>query len=218
MLEKILHLFSPENQILLSKSLLNCHSKGVHYFVLHEYKDGRVLRMFLCEPDHELWKNNCEVTLSEPHELSVAIHPHHVDIEITPVFGYLWNLEFRKKKHHAFQKGQMKFKKFRWSSQISTGNGGFEYLGEQYLILEKFRMLHPDKKFKMKSNELHTVYVTKWQTAAWLVDEKPASSGYDSVNYSNADLTKWTPEGLYQKPLWEDIVEKMKLIGVNLKN
>ncbi len=53
-------------------NILNCHVKGVHSFPI-SYHNNLYRRIFYADVDHELWSEN---------PLSVAIHPHHVDIKI----------------------------------------------------------------------------------------------------------------------------------------
>lgn len=206
-----------DNPILLEKSLLNCHVTGVHSLVLDQDESGYLTRMFIADKDHLLWHNGCGQTYKGWMPLSVAIHPHHTDIEIFPVFGYLWNVEFSRKKHKAYKQGQLSINRYSWRSEILGEGGKFRKSGSEILVLDKFRTLHCGFSYKMKSGALHTVYVTKGQVAAWVIKESEPADDYDHYNYSNADLTKWKPDGLYQKPTLDDIEELLKMIHLKFQ-
>lgn len=206
--------FNKENPH-LSKSLLNCHTVGVHSFVLNE-KDGLLTRMFVAMPEHQLWKNHCGIMTKEWHPLSIGIHPHHVDIEIYPIWGLLWNVEFSLKKNKGYNPNDCLLDAYKWTSEILGGNSGFKWCGEKILQLAEHRLMTWNRKYKMTSEQLHTVYVTKGQTAAWIIQESSASKAYDAITYSNTDLSKWTAEGLYQKPSIEEISEILQEIDIKL--
>lgn len=214
-LKKFSHLFSLKNPYLLKKSLLNCHVQGLHSFVL-DARGDYLTRMFVTSPNHLLWKNHCGMMTKEWHPLSVAIHPHHVDIEIYPIFGLLWNVEFKVKKNKGENPNDCLLDAFKWESEILSGNGGFKWCGEKVLQLQQHRSMMWRRKYSMRADDLHTVYVTKGQTSAWIIQEKVATGKYDGITYSNADLTQWTPEGLYQKPTKDQIVEIFKEIEIDL--
>jgi len=174
------------------KNLLNCHCIGVHSFPI-SYEEGLYRRIFYADINHVLYK-----------PIEIAIHPHHVDVKITVLEGTLYNLLYVKNDFGGC------FKKFQYNSQILNGNGGFEYLGEERLVLLSNKSYSLKEGFSMKSNELHTVQVEKDKVCVWLVEESYGSKEYNSINYSHNDLTKWTPGGLY---IEVDNEVKMKYIG-----
>ena len=59
----------------------------------------------------------------------------------------------------------------------------------------------PGDRLKMRSDELHTVYVEKGQPASWFIYESAPTGPYDGITYSNHDLTEWRACNLYQKPV-----------------
>jgi hypothetical protein len=214
-LKNFSHLFSLENPYLFEKSLLNCHVQGVHSFILDAYGDY-LTRMFVTSGDHLLWKNHCGMMTKEWSPLSVAIHPNHVDIEIYPIFGLLWNVEFKVKKNKGENPNDCLLDAFKWKSEILSGKGGFKWCGEKTLQLQEHRSMMWRRKYSMRADDLHTVYVTRGQTSAWIIVEKVATRKYDGICYSNVDLTQWTPDGLYQKPTKDQIVEIFKEIEIGL--
>lgn len=213
-LKKFSHLFSLENPY-VERSLLNCHTQGVHSFIL-DAKGDYLTRMFVAAPEHLLWQNHCGMMKKQWHPLSIAIHPHHVDIEIFPIFGLLWNVEFEIKKNKGFNQNDCMLDAFKWKSEILSGSGGFQWCGEKTLCLREHRSLLVRRKYYMKANDLHTVYVTKGQPAAWIIQEKVATRPYDGICYSNVDLTQWSATGLYRKPALEQISDILKEIDIEL--
>lgn len=206
-----------DNQFLLNESLMNCHVPGVHSLILDKDDNGFYTRMFITDRDHTLWKNQCGITNKKWDDLSVAIHPHHCDIEIYVIRGIFWNVEFSLKTKRGVEKDEVELGRWEWVSEIkNTGKGGFEPFGTQKLVKTNVRYL-PEKQFhKMKSDELHTVFISKGQICAWIIQESEASVPNTGTCYSNADLSKWTPEGLYQKPTLDDLNEIITPLNIEL--
>jgi hypothetical protein len=164
--------------------LKNCHVNGVHSIVVRKYQEG-LLRVFYTTPDHGLWKN-------QPGEvMSVAIHSHHCDLALVPLFGAVHSLVFKKTTRGMFMNG------YRFRSHIGTGSGSFERVAGAGLELVSRGVLCRGQSAVMRAADLHTVYVSKGSRAAWLVCEGREDPAYDSVCYTNADLGSWTPNGLY---------------------
>ena len=165
------------------KSLLDCHSKGLHSFPV-SFDNGLYKRIFYAEPSHLLWK-------IEP--IEIAIHPHHVDIKITVLDGTLYNCLYEKDEN-----GQV-FNTYQWDSVILNGKGGFRLLGSDKLYLTSKNGYTVGETIFMKACELHTVFVEKGNKCAWLIEEEIPTCEYFPINYSNSDLTKWTSKGLYRE-------------------
>lgn len=165
------------------KNLLNCHSVGLHSFPI-SFENDLYRRIFYAEEFHSLWKEN---------PLEIAIHPHHVDITITVLDGVLYNCLYKKS-----DAGQQ-FNSFIWDSVIMNGIGGFKYLGDENLSLIHKKPYSKGESFSMVACELHTVFIEQGKKCVWLVEEKIPSCDYFPVNYSNHDLSNWTPEGLYKE-------------------
>ena len=66
------------------------------FMVLFLRRKGYLTRMFVTTPDHVLHENDCEGHDSEWQPLSLAVHPHRIDIEIHVVTGEIWKMEFEK--------------------------------------------------------------------------------------------------------------------------
>lgn len=161
------------------KNLLNCHTFGLHSFPI-SFENGLYKRVFYADHGHCMWR---------PFE--IAIHPHHVDIKITVLDGSLLNPLFE------VDKNGQSLNKYRWSSHILNGKGGFEYLGQENIVqLSNDRHKAGDTVI-MKACELHTVQVDHGKSCIWLIEEEVPTCEYFPINYSPHDLTKWSSDGLY---------------------
>jgi len=162
------------------KNLLNCHCIGLHSFPI-SLENGLYKRIFYADTNHELWEH-----------IKIAIHPHHVDIKITVLEGELFNPTYK-------VGGNFPFNKFKWNSHILNGNGGFEYLGSENLYQSSNYSYRNGESVTMKACELHTVQIKQGKVCVWMIEESVPTCEYFPVNYSLIDLTKWTPEGLYNE-------------------
>lgn len=73
--------FTKDNNLIFEKALKNCHVTGLHGIVFNQEGDY-LRRMFIADEDHVLWYNSCSRELPNWDPLSLAIHPHRIDIEI----------------------------------------------------------------------------------------------------------------------------------------
>lgn len=162
---------------------MNCHSVGLHSFPV-SFENNLYRRIFYAAKNHNLWKVD---------PLEVAIHPHHVDIRITVLDGILHNCLYKKDDNGSA------FFSFVWDSVILNGKGGFKAIGEEKLSLVSQTPHKKGQQIIMKACELHTVFISKGKKAVWLVEEYIPTCDYFPINYSNWDLTKWNPEGLYME-------------------
>lgn len=175
------------------KNLLNCHCIGLHSFPIELTEEGLYKRIFYADTNHELYK-----------PIELAIHPHHVDIKITVLWGQLFNPIYK-----VVDEGEL-FSKFLWNSHILNGNGGFEFIGMQCLDNISNKKYNAGESTIMKACELHTVYVQKGKKCVWMIEESKPTCDYFPINYSKKDLTKWNPDGLYIEC---DEYTKQKYIG-----
>jgi len=166
------------------KNLLHCHSKNLHSFPI-SFLDGMYKRVFYATEEHNLWKVD---------PLEIAIHPHHVDIKITVLYGTLFNIVYAETSGGAISE---LFKTFKWNSHIQNGNGGFEAVGEAELLCIRMDEIKAGQSVTMKACELHTVFVEQGKKCVWLIEETRPTCDYFPINYSNVDLSQWTPDGLY---------------------
>lgn len=198
--------------LLFERSLLNCHTKGLHSFIFEENK-GFLTRLFVTDSSHDLWKNHCGLRALSWDELSIAVHPHHVNIKVSPVYGEIWNVLLTKEKCNAYP---INLFKYIYNSQILNERGGFEKIDNEDIYIKDYIPLSFPNYYNMKSSDLHTVFVERGKITAWIIEESLTTSSYDNITYSNADLTKWTPEGLYIKPTEQQIREILNTVNISV--
>lgn len=73
----------PSDILLMSRK--HCHAKNVHSIVLNRGPDGELLRAFITDKQHELYKN------SIGDDLAVGIHNHKYDLKLKLLFGEVRN-------------------------------------------------------------------------------------------------------------------------------
>ena len=166
----------------MAKSKADCHIKGLHSIVIAERPDGSLLRMFITDKDHEMYKWG-----------NLAIHDHHRDLKLLRLCGEPKHFKFALTQGNAFQC-------FKFSSAIS-GIGRFEKQDKRASFSKSYsymtKMTVEDPLIALQGNELHTMTVPKGEVACWLVEEGASNRDYTGEAYSLQDLEEWTPEGLY---------------------
>jgi len=167
-----------------SKSLKNCHVRGVDS-VLFDDTSGARVRAFVANKDHDLWMN-----YGDNGPMSVAIHPHHCRVTLKRVFGNVHNVF----KDHRFDDEMLK--EYKYVSPILKGTGSFKETG---MIKYCKRYIVPiENEADLPSWRMHSVYVPGNEEAAWFVYEGVEDTEYEPYCWSNADLTKFDFSGLYQ--------------------
>src|SRR5688500_12968780 len=98
-----------------SKSLRDCHAVGVDSIV---FQVEPTVRAFFCNENHNFWRN------VPGEKLSIAIHPHHCDITLVPIFGTMYNVV-------AIAAGVTgEYRAFKFESPIKNESGRFVDLQE----------------------------------------------------------------------------------------
>jgi len=192
---------------MLQKSLINCHARGVDS-ILFDDTPGARIRMFIAHENHELWKNH-----RDSDELSVAIHPHHCELDIDVIHGCIHNRKFTASKEEHYLTGRQ-YKKYLYKSKIKENECKFEYLGDAPLYafaVDRVYAYNPSR-IHLDASELHTVFVNLHETAAWVVYEGKEDSEYQPICYSNTDLTKFDDSGMYQLMTHDYLMRLLKRI------
>lgn len=181
-------------------SLANCHAKGLYSVVLKKFEDGKLLRMFYASEEHDLWKNNYKEVGPRTQSLGLAIHSHHCDIQILGVYGKMINIRCVVDKKSKVYKKQQKLKAYKYTSSILNGkkNAKFVEVGQENIKIKTVENINRGTAIHMNTDELHTVYVEKGQEAAWFILEGKEDENYDSLCYSDDDLTKFEFENYYK--------------------
>jgi hypothetical protein len=183
------------------RSLLNCHCKGVHSFVISE-NDGKLKRLYLTTKDHELWMTDLMLERSPK---SIAFHPHRRDITLNVIEGLLFNAYI-----DVLPKGDRRgdpINAWEYVSKID-GSGSFKYSDRYYYDNSRINVIQPGEKEFMVARKIHTVWVRPGEVAAWLIQEGEADKFYQGLCYSNANLEDFVWKDLYVKPTVEQ-TEKM---------
>lgn len=206
-----------ELSTIASKSLRDCHVKGLDSVMLDD-TPGKRIRAYITRTDHEMWKNNVGVGLSKTKDqpMSLAFHPHHCHLTLTPIFGTTWNVILREHKS-TDRYGRSTYTRlldeYKYVSQITEGKGGFVGTG----MKKRFYIDWSGELYQstyMDAKEIHTIYTRRDATSAWFVHEHAEDPEYAGLNYSNTDLENWSAAELY-KPMTVEylqfLLDRMKI-------
>lgn len=182
----IRHFLENNSDDVLSKSLLNCHVKGLHSIMLLD-SPGKTIRLYITDEDHELNHD----------ALNVGYHPHHCDLTLKVVHGTLTNIQVQES---DFKRLNFSIDKYLYKSKISKGEMKFDHIGSVYLQHLETNILKMGSSLFMHASDIHTVSVDKGKKCAWLVFEGKEDKNYVPYCYSNSDLNNINDSGLYIKP------------------
>ena len=204
---EIIRKINANRKEVLEMSLINCHAEGLHSIVFDKTSDG-LKRVFVTDANHTLWRNDffyVDGFWVPKHLMSVAIHPHHCDVKLSPLRGRFVNHFFRKSRPDG---KSVYIDEYFYVSPISKNAGKFEKRQLQALTLEESSFVLEGDDFRMQAKDLHTVWVAPGEEAAWLVEESNEDAEYQSVCYSNDDLTNFDFSPLY-KPMTEGKLDEI---------
>jgi len=202
----IQHCLQNNLETILSRSLLNCHCRGLHSIVLKE-NQGDTIRLFITEEDCELYMNLPEHSGRFGRNMSLSFHPHHCNLTLHCVKGSITNWTIRKPKKtqddhlHAFW-----ITEWEYTSQITHGRIGFDSLGTVPMLEDKLTVLNEGDHIAMHASEIHTV--GSKVPSAWFVYEGKEDPNYKATCFSNAPLDRFSNKGLYSK-MDIEVVEKL---------
>lgn len=198
----IKHLWTQNREQILLNAVRNCHAVGLNSIVLLN-EPGRLIRLFVAHEGHTLHHNldpqqNPSINGGAKTAMSIAYHPHHCDIILEVVRGWIVNRWL----DHAVTDPKIprNLTTWRYRSHLRGEKPGFEKLGPVYGRAEgHWRMLHVRDTLELKASDVHTVGAAANYCPAWLVYEGAEDLDYDPLCYSNADLSTWTGDGMYIK-------------------
>lgn len=197
------HLLKNNLDEILNKSLLNCHCIGLHSIMLLECP-GKTIRLYVADANHELWRNDRVGFLDG--SATIGFHAHHCNITLSVVHGEIGNDQIQKS-----EIGDYCYEVFRYQSAITNGAGGFERIGTQWFKPGIATRIKKGGNVFLSAQDIHTVWVKKGETAAWLVFEGMEDSEYDPFTYSSADLESQPLDDLYKKVEMCDVLRLLKL-------
>lgn len=161
-------------EVVLNKSLKDCHVKGLNSIMLHDVEGERV-RLYYTKEHHELG-NLIENT-------HLAVHPHHCDLKLVCLVGNFMNSNWKIIKgdvHPTVTKWNI----WRYKSKISSGDIMFEKIGQTHLESARSYYLTVGDEIKLKAKTLHRVWVAKGTVSAWLVFEGKEDKKYEPLCYT----------------------------------
>lgn len=199
MKQLVKHLLETNLDEILSKSLLNCHVKGLHSIMLLDCP-GKTIRLYVCAPNNDMHKNYPE---NMSNGMSLAFHPHHCDLTLYCTKGNFLNWEAEEAEDYS----SMCLGKYKYHSHIKEGQMNFEYLGMGYLRTREYRRIFEGDTVFMKANEIHSVACNVGEYTAWLVFEGKEDSTYSSYCWTNSDPNEQKHDNLYQKMSKDTLLE-----------
>ncbi len=212
------HLMQVNREQILSRSLLHCHAKNVHSIMLLECP-GKTIRLFVAEPNHELWKNN---RVNIFYEQTVSFHAHHCELTLLPVTDCVGNWEMRKvysvPGSGIAPPSSDELDEYQYQSKITHGKIGFKKLGSQYLSTTAYDFLTPGVSHYMPAETIHTIFLPRGVAAAWFALEGRENPEHDNKCWSFTDQSKIDFSEFY-KPMSEvKLVQLLKLAGLYLNS
>lgn len=194
--------------VLLEKSLINCHCLGMDSLVLKE--GPNMIRMFVARPEHTLWKNNPAADA----RFSVAMHRHHCDVTLQPITGEIYNVVMSGRPHDSLTTTKL-LRSYKYTSHILEGEkAGFKPVDDDglYISLRTERLTVPRY---MSADELHSVYVPARTAAAWYVWEGKENDRHNNVVYTNDYHIERLDFSEFDLPMTEErLREDLAIIGV----
>jgi hypothetical protein len=193
----IKHLLRENQAEILTRSLKNCHCKGLHSIMLSE-SPGKTVRLYVTEYDHEMYRN---FPFEYQDGLSIGFHPHSHNLTLYPVKGSILNWVAREVPKDAQPDEDrivIELDKFNYKSKIKEGEMSFDLI-EKNVKLETLGAFIYNKGMSayMSADEIHTVGVAEKSITAWLVFEGRTNPDHKSVCYTNTNPNVNNPE-LYQ--------------------
>ncbi len=201
------HLLHENKAEILSKSLLNCHIKGLHSIMLSECPE-KTIRLYIAEHGNELHLNSFNHFKNG--EMSVGFHPHHCNITISVIKGNLFNFIVEESEN-----GTLSVDKYLYNSEITKAKIGFS-LYEKNVALSRIAdfCIPFGKSCYMNATEIHTVYCDPNEVTAWLVFEGKENPNYEPFTYAPINLEAADFSGLYQKPTMDVILGLLKNVDL----
>lgn len=206
MKQLVKHFLRTNEEMILEKSLINCHVMGLYSIMLSDVPENRI-RLYIAEPE-------CELIGVSPgmDRFPLGVHPHHCDITLHCVYGGIINHNFKEEDDTPIF-SVTSLDRYLYQSQISTGTMGFT-LDKTNVTLNYTgaNILTQDDSVFLNARDLHTVQtVATMLYSAWFVYEGKEDIDYIPYCYSNQYLNVPTNKKLYQK--FQDIRNIMEILS-----
>lgn len=192
-------------------ALKDCHVRGLDSIMLHDEPQNRI-RMFFAHRDHELHYNDPTKPDMLMPEQTLALHAHHCDVRLVPLFGPVLN--YVVDLHHA---DDGLFRECFYSSAINDGAGGLELTGKRFAV-DAVARSYLDKTpggLPLVACEVHGIFVPEGVSAAWLVIEGQEDGDYDKLCYTQNPV--FDSDGMYEPMTATDAREVLQRALTSLR-
>jgi len=173
MIELLKHAYRTNREEILAKSLLNCHAMGVHSLMLID-QPGQRVRLFYAHYGHNLDENHYKADF-----FTVALHPHHCELTLVPLFGDIWQITMHLE-HSAWLQPRT-LNQYRYDSAVTGGTGTFTETDASVPCFLGMHRLQQDE--YMPAMRHHTMAVRSGN-AAWMVLEGQDDGQYAPYCYN----------------------------------
>lgn len=213
------HYLRDHRALMLAKSKIDCHARGVDSILFDDTPESRI-RLFIARPQHELWRNGPPRSASGIHhgeEMSVAFHPHHCDLILHLVQGSVVNSIGAPSDEDISvtftpSRNKVRLSEYLYRSAITEGECAFELQREVAFLIESAGACRVGDQISLEARQMHTMYVPPGRQAAWFVYEGREDPDYKAVCYSNAKLSKFDATGMYQPMSEEYLVRSLQSV------
>ena len=197
------HLLLNNLDEIVSKSIFNCHCKGLHSIMLLDAPE-KTIRLYIAKKGNDMYRNNYIDDMLPRDDMSIGFHSHNCNLTLECIKGEFHNWLV---KEVDFNTKGFNIDKWEYRSHIITGNMGFEHIDISRLETISYNHIKKGESVFLNAKDIHTVACNPLETSAWLVYEGKKDIDYKSYNWSINNLSKVNSDGLYVKPSYNEIIE-----------
>ena len=187
-------------------ALNDCHVRGLDSIMLHDEPQNRI-RLFFARPGHELHYNNMTGPRAFMPAQTLALHTHHCDVRLVPLFGPVFNYTVTLREHPAGL-----FRECAYYSAINDLGGGLEPTGRRFEVetMNVTRLGGTQRGLWLDASEVHGIFVPRHVSAAWLVMEGEEDAGYNNLCYTQNPT--FNTEGMYSPMRADAVAETLRFV------
>lgn len=205
----IKHLINNNLDEIVEKSILDCHSKGLHSIMLLD-SPGKTIRLYISTPDSDMYRNLPENIGFK--NISLGFHAHHCNLTLYCVKGSFTNWQVEKS---SDPNSSLLLDKYLYSSKITNDELKFTLEAKsQFLNTESIRTVKEGGCISLKASDIHTVGCRGGDYNAWLVFEGKEDPDYKPFLWTDNDPNRKDHTGLYNKPSRAGILFLLQIINL----
>lgn len=209
------HLVANNLDEIVSKSILNCHCRGVHSIMLLDAPEKRI-RLYVAKGENEMYRNMYHLVTSgriisrlhPRNDMSVGFHAHHCNITLYCIKGELHNWIV---KEVPIECKGFDIVKWAYQSYITKGEMVFKKIGDSRLETVEYKIVKQGGEIVLDAKQIHTVACHPFEVTAWLVFEGKEDPDYESYIWTTSNLNNMNTDGMYIKPTKTQVLELLKL-------